>query len=529
MPNLLEQKHPEYERMKPLWDFTRAHYDDRHLYRALDGENNEKYLPKKAQSEHPQEYKERKKLASYANFLGPVIDSFVGLLFHKEDEAERDWGALGDLESDNSYAALIAEDADRSGTDHEAQLKQVATDLMQYQKTVLLVDTNKTEQDQNISVAQARNRGIRPAWKRIPPQSLVNWREDEDGRVVEALIREQTDARDSLEDQPELAEQDRFLHYELLDDDDREGGEDTARWRRLLENPESDTGYVVVGEGTIEYEDPQGQPDIPVYVGTLPMNRYPAHTLARLANRIFNLESAGIHWPIRKAGFETLVHSGQGFEEFKENRRNGANVIQEQLSTEEGGKGHRYIGPSMDGPKAAAEERERLVQQFWRVAQFEFSDQAAERTATEIKADFVASMGAFLNVLAGALDEAESRVLFLLEQAAGQEPGGAEVQRARNFGVEDGLALVQRLAEVFFGKQSGVPLPPELEGRLTVKMLEKAGLEVAEEEEDAILREAEQRADQARLFQDALQAEGQFGGEEDEEQEQEQEPPEEAA
>ncbi len=516
MPSLLDERHPEYERMRPLWDFTRAHYDDRHLYWSLDQQGESKYLPKKAQSEHPQEYKERKRLASYANFLGPVIDSFVGLLFHKEDEAEREWGNLGDPENENSLAALISEDADRGGTDHEAQLKTVATDLMQYQKIVTLVDTNKGREDENISVAEARARGIRPAWKRIPPQSLVNWREDEDGRVVEALIREQTDVREGLDDDPDLAEQTRFLHLRLTDEADGETGE----WRRLVRDSNDDRGYRVVDENTFSYVDPHGQPDIPVFVDDLPMSRYPAHTLARLANRIFNLESGGIHWPIRKAGFETLVYSGRGFEDWKESRRQGQNTMQEQLTSQEGGKGHRYIGPSMDGPKTAAEERERLVQQFWRVAQFEFSDRAAERTATEIKADFVASMGAFLNVLAGALDEAENRVLFLLEQAAGEEPGEASVQRARNFGVEDGLALVQRLSNVFFGQDAGVPLPPELEGKITVRMMEKAGLDVTEEEVDAIMREAESRADQQRLFQDALAAEAEQtppGGEEAEE------------
>lgn len=518
MPNFLNQTHPEYDRLKPLWNFTRAHYDDRYLYWDLDQESESNYLPQKSQSEHPKEYKERKDLAAYANFLGPVIDSFVGLLFHKEGEAERDWGSLGDPEDEDSIAAILSEDADRSGTDHEAQMKQLATDFMQYQKAVLLVDTNKTDEDQNITVAQARERGIRPAWKRVPPQSLVNWREDEDGRVIEALIREQTDARDSLEDDAAKAEQDRYLHMRLAPTDAEDGDPDeTGEWRRLVEDADSEAGYRVVEQGRFSYMDPQGQPDIPVFVGELPLNRYPAHTLARLANRIFNLESAGIHWPIRKAGFETLVYGGQGFEEFKESRRNGSNVMHEQMTSEEKSSGHRYIGPSMDGPQAAAEEREKLVRQFWSVAQFEFSDQAAERTATEIKADFVASMGAFLNILAGALDESESRALYLLEQAAGNEPGEASVQRARNFGVEDGLALVKRLSEVFFGKAGGVPLPPEMEGKIAVKMLEKADIEVDEEDVDAILRAAEQRADQQRLFADSLAAAE--GGPPDEEQE----------
>lgn len=505
MATLLDQRHPEYKRMRPLWDFTRAHYDDRYLYWELDQSGDVDLLPRKTQGEHPKEYEERKKLAAYANVLGPILDSFVGLLFNKEEEAERDWGALGNpQEEPESLAALIQEDADRSGTDHEAQLKQVATDLLQFQKTVLLVDTNRTDAVGELSVAEARARGIRPGWKRISPQSLVNWRKDADGRIVEALLKEKTDARESLGEDSSKAEAEVFIHFQLTPGDEEE---QSGRWRRLIKDSDADTGMREIASSTFDYEDPQGRPDIPVFVTSLPVTRYPAHTLARLANRIFNLESAGIHWPIRKAGFAKLVLSGQGIDDIKQQIRDGgANILPENMTTQEGGKGHRFIAPSMDEPQAAAEEREKLMQQFWKVAQFEFSDQAAERTATEIRADFVASIGSFLNVLAGALDEAEQRVLFLLEQAAGEDSGEASVQRTRDFGVEDGIAIVQRLGAVFFGERAGVPLPPEVEADLVVKMLEKAGLEIEEEEADAIMREAETRADQQRLFQDAVSA-----------------------
>lgn len=165
----------------------------------------------------------------------------------------------------------------------------------------------------------------------------------------------------------------------------------------------------------------------------------------------------------------------------------------------------------MDGPQMALNYKEELVRAIFQVAQFEFSDRAAERTATEINADFIASTGAFLNVLAGAVDEAENASLFLLEQAAGvSKPGEAQVTRTRDFTPEDGQQLAQQIKEVVFGRNMDLPLPPEATAEVVKKVLSSldAVEEIDEELEDAIDRHARTAADRERVFAEAAAAGG---------------------
>lgn len=495
--DLLSTRHPSYERWKSFWEFTRDHYDERLLYEEIQqsgdkvGEGSD-YLIRKRQSEHDNEYAERKRLAHYTNYLAPILDSFVGMLFSQESEAERDWGGLGDPEDEGSLASTLDRDADRRETDWEAQNKQFATDLMVYQKVGVLVDTNRPATAEDIDQQTARRLGIRPFRRIIPPTAILNWREDAQGRIVEALVAESVDTRASLSDDASDAQTERFLHLGL-------GG-----WRRLVADED---GERVVGEGSYDFVDRNGEQTLPLFISRLPLRRYPAYDLARIVHAIFNLESAGIYWPIRRAGFARFIFSGRGWDEFEERVKKGANVVQENLSTEDGGKGHRYEGPPMDGPEMALQYKEELVRAIFQVAQFEFSDEAAERTATEINADFLSSTGAFLNVLAGAVDEAENASLHLLEQAAGVEsPGDAMVSRSRDFSPESGRAVAQRIKEIVFGRGMGLPLPPEAVARVVTRILSSLDVveEVDEELEDAILRSAQSEADRERILQESL-------------------------
>lgn len=490
--DLLHSRHPEWENSKARWDFVRDHYDDVRLYDRLDD-----YMPRKSQGEHRDEYKERKKLAQYPNLLGPTLDSFTGLLFHKEDETERDWGALGDPEEDGTAASDLAQDADGMGTDHEALLKQLSTFLLLYQKAGVWVDTTRTT-DEELTRDEARRRGVRPFWKLLPPQAIVNWRADDRGRVVEALILETADTRDTLADGAGDAEQERFLWVDL------------DGWVRLVEDGEAESGVQVVGTGTFDYTDGTGRPTLPLFVGRLPLARYPAHSLAKSNNAIFNGLSE-LRWSLRKGSFPYFIYSGSStaFDEFLDRIKRGTVAIREDFQGEAGGNGHRWIAPGMDPAQMHLEVKEMLVTDFWRQAMYEFSDRSVERTATEINAEFISSIGAFLNLLAGSMDEAEGATLRLLEQAAGQTPGEAVVRRTRDYAVQDGMELARTLKQVLFGEMGEMPMPPELEAEGVKKVARHAGITTddnREELEDAIERSAEIEADRQALLGDQLDA-----------------------
>lgn len=488
----LDRRHPEYTGQVARWNYVRDHYDDQRIYDELDA-----YLPMKRQGEHTEEYSERKALAHYPNLIGPVLDSFTGLLFHKEDEAEREWGQMGDPNSEGTLAAGLLQDADGRGTDHEAALKKACTALLMYQKVGLYIDTNKRPEDEGIMVGEARARNIRPRWKVVEPQAILDWLHDEDGRVVQLLVSEATDTRESLAAAEGSADEERFLWI---------GAEG---WTRIARDEEAENGLRIVDEGTFgdPYLDTSDRPVPPLFVAELPLGRYPGYTLARSNNAIFNTLSEH-RWLLRKGAFVKFVFSGSdtAFDDFTEKARTGVIAIQENLSTEENGRGHRFVSPDMDPADALLKLRVELVKDFWRQALYEFSDNATERTATEITADFVASIGAFLNILAGAMDEAENMVLRLVSQASGIEPD-AYVRRTRAFGVVDSAHDALRLKAALFGEMGEIPLTPTLKSKAVARiatLLELVSNDEREQIEDELLREAELESDRMSLLEESF-------------------------
>ena len=490
----LDGRHPDYVRQSPHWTYAADHYDDRALYDKLD-----EYLPRKTQAEHSIEYAERQNLAEYENFVGPVIDSLVGLQFAKWGEIDWDWAALGDPADRDSRVAALMRDADGAGTDWKAQSKQIAADIMVYQKVGVLIDSSKPAGTGDATEADAAAAGWRPYRHVLPPTAIVDWITDPRGRLLEALVRETADTRTTLSSADGEAEDVRYLWLTL------------DGWARIREGKDGNT---IVDEGEYTYVDRSGQRVLPLVIGKLPVRRYPAYTLARINNAIFNLDS-GLAWQFRKAQFQRMVFTGTGedFAAYQDQAKTaGVTALLENYGPENSGKGHRYIGPDMTAADKALQLRDRLLRAFWDAAQFAFSDQATQRTATEINADFAASIGSIESTLAGALDEVDNASLYLIAQAWGLDPAASadiSVRRPDDLTPEDTYSTAERIKAVVFGESVDLPVPAAVKANATTRIARALGLldgiDEAELELD-MQRAAELSADRDALFRDALAA-----------------------
>lgn len=450
-------EHPEYRANKESWQTTRDVYEGAEgvIPRAKD------YVPQRKMGESDDAYLERLALLHPAGLLGVLIDSLVGLWARKTPD-EDEWGELGaEMESGDlepgSLGAKLVEDADRRRMTWENHRRAVATMLMTYRVAYEYVDTNKppTAAGTEMDAAQARAAGVRPYVTRIAPLDLLDWIE-EDGRKVEAVIREHVDTRTSL-DAGKGDAVDRYLRLTL------------NGWQRYTVEGSGPGAKIVAGDsGTYRYQDADGRPRLPLVEARLPTARYGAYNLALIERVILNhdshldalLRAACVGQYLTVQGDETEVADRirKGIKVFTYARGDGAPA---------------FISHLIDAASPTEQRIEKLTAAFWTAAMYEFSDRAAQKTATEIEQEWAGGIGAFLTLLAGAMTEAENEAKYLLAQAAGLSNGGS-TKFSTDYKVEDVLAELERIKALFFGLGGDIPMSGRLKAVLGAYVVKRA-------------------------------------------------------
>ena len=427
----LDYKHPMYQRHCPRWKMTQDFY----LGEVADKDVAKQYLVRRFQGEPEQAYNERLRISDFTPHLGTLLDSLVGMLFGAEDRAKRVWvntetnAGLGEATDPTTPAYQLNNDADGSGTGWETLWREFALDLVVFQYMWVLVDTVN---------------GIHRV-KLVSPMNVPNWLDD--GSSV--LMKECRDGRTSLMQDPEISET--FILWEL------------GKWSRWSRSKEG-VAVLMEGEGntgTYKYVDRNGQPALPIFMVELPMRRYIAWLLANKAAVLFNQESVR-DFGLRIANFAKLVLGIEGdgqYEQLLNKLLKGENVIPE-------GKGasgqHRFINPSSEPTKNASEVLDKKIEHFW-VSGFQmYADAAAQKTATEVKQDVAAGVGAFLQLLAAAVDDAENGAFWRLEQAEYSESpkkwGGATIQRSGDFSTIDMASVLEQMRKRYIEASGVIPL-----------------------------------------------------------------------
>jgi hypothetical protein len=429
----LDFEHVLYSEQWWKWVFAR----DLYTGDVLNDDKITEYLIRKATGESVEAYTERYKLADYTNHLGAVVDALAGMLFAVEEDAKRVLSAdeeespLGDPKDQRSIMGKLWQDADGAGTGFLTVWKQFTIELLINHVAWVMLDTNSAGD---------------PIIRVIPSELVTNWREEE-GVMVEALVKEATDIRGSLMDDPDDHVEFQYIHFT------------TEGWRRL--HQDDDGNITSIGDGgEYSYVNSSGIATLPLFRVKLPMKRAVGYSLARKANAIFNKESERDHL-LRAANFPKLnvIGTGEVFKKVTSALKKGAIALWNDPKSPTT---HNWIAPDTQSAQIASKVLERKVEEFYVTAFREYGDAAQERTATEVRQDVSAGVGAFLEMLKSGVDDGEQGILWRLEQQSFPNDRTkwfqATVERSSNFLPIDVGVMIDKMKIRYFGEQETIPV-----------------------------------------------------------------------
>lgn len=462
----LEYEHKEYRELLGRWTFTYDHYTGE----VCDPAKVKQYLRKRTLGESLKAFEERCSLADYTNHFGAIVDSIAGMLFAVEGDANRVFNqivtvnntsrqvdVLGAFDQPNTTMGQLFLDADGNGNSYLTVFKSLATELLAMQSAWVLVD--------------AGNDG-NPTIKVYPVTSVTNWLYDQHG-LKYGLIKERVDGRANLQQAYEEAEKTSYL---LI------GRESWERWER---GADGEPKFINSGEHT--YKSPNGSPAAPLFRVSLPLRRMVGWQLAVKANRIFNKESErDTLLRLSNNPKLNLVAGDTLFEKIVTGLEEGSNALQNDPSSK---LSHSYIAPSSEPANILSKVIERKVEEFYISAFRMYGDSAKEKTATEARQDVSQGIGAFLQMLKGAVDSAENQVLWRLEQIVYPKKPAvwftSRVERSDNFLPVNVDASIDKIRERYFGKGGLVPVGKTTLIAAIKTMLQWDGLQMSEDEIDA--------------------------------------------
>lgn len=458
----LDYEHDEVQSMRDKWRYVHDHYSGA----LLDEDKIEDYLIRRSSAEGNEEYAERKGIVAYKPILSHVVDTFVGLLAGAESEAVRVFqpeegeGGLGDIEDRMSTISKLWDNLDGRGTNYLPYWQTFATDLMLFNRMWTLADGVQVSPDGE-TIAESR-------LVQLPPWTVPNWKVGMNGVLSDVVVKTYVDGRGDITSKPGKVE--RFTHYYL------------DGWTQY-EIRETDAGggqkkrvAIIVGEGQYEfYADMEMTTrTLPIFPTYLPTRRNISYNGARLANGIFNMMNERA-MNLRKAMITrfALVANTEQFKAHLNHIKQGYGTLMHDPGQ---GEKHYYIAPPVDAAKHATEVLDSDIRSFY-VTMFQgYADAARERTATEIRQESRAGIEAYLRVLSDALDEAENRGLFLLEQIEHPSKpamwGYAQVERFKDFSPIDTGDAVSRLHELAFGPGKPLPMGPTAKKNVAKRELE---------------------------------------------------------
>jgi hypothetical protein len=454
----LDYQHPYYKKMMPRWKMT----NDFYYGEVADKDVAKTYLIRRFQGEPDQAYNERVKVSDFTPHLGTLIDTLAGMLYATEDRTARKWlddekkGGLGDPNEEGTPAHRLAHDADGKGTAWKTLWREFTLDIINYQCMWVLIDTV----------------GGMHYVKLIPPTEVPNWVDGPHGPIA-VLMKECRDGRTTLEQAPDHGET--FIKWEI------------GQWSRWRQTKEGLAEQLAGPEnsGTYTYQNRNGTPALPIFKVELPMRRYIAWLLANKAQVLFNQESVR-DFGLRIANFAKLVlgiEGGDQYEQLLIKLLKGENVIPEGKDARGG---HRFINPSSEPTKNASEVLDKKVEHFW-VSGFKmYEDAAAQKTATEVKQDVASGIGAFLQLLAAAVDDAENGAFYRLEQAEFSESsnkwGIASTVRSDDFSTVDLGAVLDQMKKRYLADNQAIPIGRAALIQLAKDAAQQDGLPVNKEE-----------------------------------------------
>lgn len=488
---MIAPHHPDYKALAPKWRYAWDVYTGEYV----DQDRIASYLIQRLQGEADEAYKERKQLADPALDFAAVVDSLTGLVFAGDDQTARTWQApdrdsgLGDPDVPGSIAHRLSNDIDGSGTNMDTLLKRAATRLgVQHRVWCLvdgvIVDRTSASGDTRSPEGSGSSRAVlkHATVHLIDPRDVVSWKERY-GRLVDVLVRDNEDQRtDALDTRSAV----RRYYVRYTD----EG------WQHYVE-----TEAGLRPEGALQpyafWRTAERRVRIlPIFYVDLPMLRMSGYLLARKCISLFNTESEidnlGRLTCMPRFGVDTR-EGVVDFEQVRSDIAKGHAIIE--------GTTHAYIAPEGDNMSVRMERLKQKRADFYAVGFREYGDAARQATATERRQDWAAGVVAYLQLLAGALEELEVQMMWRMEQAEFPDRperwGQYRVKRSREFQPEDIRRQMQDLKTAVFGLDP-LPVPESVAAGVVRRVLEQHGIAVRAEDIEESVRQYYDRRDQGR-------------------------------
>jgi len=429
----LRHQHPDYSRNSGRWQFIK----DAYTGDLLDDDRIASYLVKKGQSESPEAFNERCKLADFTGHFSTLVDELAGMIFAVESKANRVFqdekeNGLGKSDDPETLIGRLYQDADGRGNGWLTLFKQVAIELIHSFRCWIITDSTSTS----------------PVVRVFPALSVPNWRYDAQG-LAEVVVKEQGDIRKSILDEPGLEE--RFVVYTR------------ERWTRyrIVKTDQGEESEQKIDEGTYTrgFEAPDRAPALSIFPVSLPMPRPVGWLMAKKAVAMFNLES-GRDNLLRVANFPFLNIFADNtlFDKVVGEIKKGTRALQNQPDASTG---HDFIAPDPGPATVATEVLKRKVEEFYVTGFREYGDAARQKTATEVRHEVAAGVGSFLQMLKAALDDAENGALWRVAQIEFDDRKKwfvSRVERSEDFAIDDPQEVATRLATRYVGKDQPIPV-----------------------------------------------------------------------
>ena len=387
-----------YARHAEQWDYIADHLEGR----VLDYDRIDKYLVQKYQGETNEAFQERMEITNYTpDFLNAVL-TLAGMLFGKEDAVTRSWKAdktesLGDPAEDGDFRRFWL-DCDGEGTNYENFLFNLAKYIIAYGEVWILIEGwQKTAFGTRI-----------PQLKLIAPQNVYRAIYDADGILdsvktlsyVESSNVDQK-AKPGIMELYTIYYRDGFETWKHSKDG---VPEQVSKDRK----PYGDKGFQFMAKNKATVP--------PLFKVKLPFDTPIGWMMVKIANTLFN-HGSSLDYVMHLAGFPKLAADVVGtdgtvnselMDKIAESFKQGSSLIY--------GKGSHFIEPSMTAAKLKGEMIKEKRRDFYTTFFQSYGDQAAQKTATEIRQDFAMGVQAFLSLMAQTLEEAENTIMYRLEQ-----------------------------------------------------------------------------------------------------------------
>lgn len=459
--------HPEFIKNKSKWQTAIDAYNGMAYTDKV-----EIYLIQKSQREPDGAFDERKLVTEPMLHFSTAIDSLCGVMFSKESDTARNWGALGKdgLAEQGTIAKQLEMDADGEGTNWNSLYKKVGIKLTTTHTIWGMVDGLKEKMyNEGNETSLEGNATVHV----IDPTTVINWFPTK-GQLEEVVLREDYDARSNVEDFFPL--EDVYVKYTL------DGWERYALYTD--ENDETQRRIINTGEYAYYRTAEKKERILPIWRTEIPLPRNVGYLLATKQNSIWNLESVR-DFAIRALSFALLRITVEGEDDknmIEQALVAGSNILWQYAKE---GAPHDFISADSSWLTEAGAVLKKKIEDFYQNAFKEYGDAAKQATATQIRMESQSGIEAYLALLVDSVDEFENQALWRTEQVYFPDTpsnwGKASVERSRDFQPEDTQEAMNQMLNRTFGERDTIPLPVSSIVEVIKKWADANGITIPED------------------------------------------------